>query len=590
MMTTVPFETDPRLPVVIGVTGHRDLRPGDIESLRQAVAEVIQEISALAPSSPLLLLSSLAEGADRLVAETALRFGARLVVPLPMPPVDYETDFTPESVAEFRRLVSQSSACFEVETPTATHSADFREPGRARDERYRRAGAWVAVHCHVLLALWDGDTDEKIGGTNSIVRLRLEGGQQLHDDAVGPLDPIETGPVVHVVTPRATGAKPVGTPFSRRTLHPALSADHGAGLATDEVARDKQFVRLLADTERFNRGMRFLSTSLWAKLAIKSETTSGLLRDADLQDLPSIIALADRRFAIADAMGLQFQRKSRAILVSILWCSILGILALQLYLELWRKPFLLAVYLGALVVTGVLSLWTNWRSYQDRHLEARALAEALRVQIIWWLTGVKNSPAEAYLRLQRPALEWVRSALRSTEIPVTGRLGAPTGERPPPSPAGAALANTLWVADQHTYFMNAAPRDARILRRLEIWSGSLFVSAIASAVSVIAWHQEFEREELLWLHHGILIWMAMAITLAAIVRGYLVWMVLAEQVQQYERMSVVFGLAGHRLGSVDRRNQEAQSIVLRELGLEALRENGWWLALHRARPIEMFRG
>jgi hypothetical protein len=589
-MIIVPFEADPRLPVVVGVTGHRDLRPGDIESLSRAVREVFQEICAHAPSSPLVLLSSLAEGADRLVAETALSFGARLVVPLPMPQADYEADFAAESLKEFRMLLAQSAACFEVETPVGDHGTDFRTYGRARDERYRRAGAWVAIHSHVLLALWDGHTSEKIGGTSSIVRLRLEGGWEQHADALGPLDPIETGPVVHLVTPRASGLEPDGKPFSRRTLHPAPSAVQTDSFAKDTAMRDRQFVRLLTDTERFNCGIRLSSSDFSPEDPNRPPGRSGLFHGTDLHNFAPNIALAERRFAIADTMGLQFQMKSRVILLLILWCAVGGILALQLYLELWRRPSLLAVYLGALVVTGLLSLWTNWRSYQDRHLEARALAEALRVQIAWWLTGVRDSPAEAYLRLQRPALEWVRSALRVAEIPVTGRDGVPTVERPSPSSDGFVLARRFWVADQHKYFMNAGPRDARLLRRLEVWSGVLFVSAIAAAISVILWHQGLEREELLWLHHGMLIWMAMAITLTAVVRGYVIWMVLAEQVQQYERMSVVFGLAERRLDSVDGRDPSAQLSILRELGLEALRENGWWLALHRARPIEMFRG
>src|SRR5439155_17705848 len=73
-----------RIPLVIGVTGHRDLRPEDYERLSSAVVEFSQLLRQRYPHTPLILLSPLAEGADRLVAEVSLRMGARLVVPLPM--------------------------------------------------------------------------------------------------------------------------------------------------------------------------------------------------------------------------------------------------------------------------------------------------------------------------------------------------------------------------------------------------------------------------------------------------------------------------------------------------------------------------
>jgi hypothetical protein len=56
------------LPLVIGVTGHRDLRSEDRETLAGRLREIIAELRVRYPHTPLILLSPLAEGADRLAA------------------------------------------------------------------------------------------------------------------------------------------------------------------------------------------------------------------------------------------------------------------------------------------------------------------------------------------------------------------------------------------------------------------------------------------------------------------------------------------------------------------------------------------
>src|SRR5262249_58372413 len=81
------------LPFVIALGGHRDLRPEDVPVLEARVREVLGELGRRLPDAPLLLLSSLAEGADRLGARVAPDMGIDLVAPLPLPPADYHRDF-----------------------------------------------------------------------------------------------------------------------------------------------------------------------------------------------------------------------------------------------------------------------------------------------------------------------------------------------------------------------------------------------------------------------------------------------------------------------------------------------------------------
>jgi hypothetical protein len=62
------------LPLVVGVTGHRDLRDQDIPELERTVAAVIAQLRGdyLDSETPLVLLSTLAKRADPLAARIAL--------------------------------------------------------------------------------------------------------------------------------------------------------------------------------------------------------------------------------------------------------------------------------------------------------------------------------------------------------------------------------------------------------------------------------------------------------------------------------------------------------------------------------------
>src|ERR1700676_5242050 len=86
-----------RIPLVIGVTGHRDLLDADIGGLKQDVAAVFEQLKADClggyGETPMIGLSALAEGADELVAQVALALGAALIARLPLPLSEYRRDF-----------------------------------------------------------------------------------------------------------------------------------------------------------------------------------------------------------------------------------------------------------------------------------------------------------------------------------------------------------------------------------------------------------------------------------------------------------------------------------------------------------------
>ncbi len=144
--------------VTIGVTGHRFLAEPD--RLEAALSDVVERLSRERPE-PWTVVSALAEGADRLVALRLLeRPGTRLVAVLPLQVDDYETDFaSPGSRAEFRALLARADDV--VTLP----------PREDRDRAYEAGGVAVLDRSDVLVAVWDGQVEQGVGGTGAIVAL-----------------------------------------------------------------------------------------------------------------------------------------------------------------------------------------------------------------------------------------------------------------------------------------------------------------------------------------------------------------------------------------------------------------------------------
>lgn len=122
------------LPLVIAVTGHRDLVAAELEPIRARVKSLLLELRENYPSNPLMVVSPLAEGADTLVAEVAIELEIDLVVPLPKPREIYLQDFRSEqSKQQFDSLCSQATQVFELSSskPPAPEGIDQAKIGRA---------------------------------------------------------------------------------------------------------------------------------------------------------------------------------------------------------------------------------------------------------------------------------------------------------------------------------------------------------------------------------------------------------------------------------------------------------------------------
>jgi hypothetical protein len=178
----------PPLVLHVGVIGHRPdtgKRPTpDVGAVRKLVAEILSQIresfEGLATAEGSLfslnrseadatrvirVISSLASGADQWVADEALRLGYELQAPIPFSLAEYEKDFQPQELTEFRRLKEKATAVLEMDGCRA----------RAQ-ESYEAAGRMVIGQSDLIIAIWDGSDEKGRGGTGQIVREALKNG------------------------------------------------------------------------------------------------------------------------------------------------------------------------------------------------------------------------------------------------------------------------------------------------------------------------------------------------------------------------------------------------------------------------------
>jgi hypothetical protein len=221
----------PNVPIVLGITGHRAIRAEDELVLRVAVAKIFSDFKERYPHSHLRLLSSLAPGADQLVAEVAEEHEVTVVAPLPFHAEVYGTNSPkstfegyPEALAKFEVWMKKVRS-FVVPLPDGPDSTDIAGWRKIKDDTekrhicYANAGGYIARHCHALIVLWDGTISGRPSGTEEIVNYKLSGRRPILDPWHEPLGAgDEIGPVYIIHTPRlgAPGDEPhAGTAGNR---------------------------------------------------------------------------------------------------------------------------------------------------------------------------------------------------------------------------------------------------------------------------------------------------------------------------------------------------------------------------------------
>ncbi|OPX91640.1 MAG: hypothetical protein A4E53_00678 [Pelotomaculum sp. PtaB.Bin104] len=571
MVTKEEINNNTKISIVIGITGHRDLREEDILRLEKEICSIFQELKEKYPSTPLVLLSPLAEGADRLAARSALNCGLKLIVPLPMAKEEYEKDFTTEkSIDEFNRLLKSAAAYFEL--PPAGSL------GSNREHNYNAVGAYIAQHSHILIALWDGIETNQVGGTAQVVKFKLKGVPESYTPPQNFLDPVDTGPVYHIITPRIKNPSPEGDAFTLKKCFPdGLTAEGGPEKGIDNI---------LQGIEQFNKDTEIILRRLQREI---SSSKSQLFPVEDEKGLQASVKPILGYYAQADAMANYFQRKRRYLMIGLYCLALLAFFFFELYAHLIQECYLIGLYPTTLLLAFILYIWVKKRGYENKYLDYRALAEGLRIQLFWKITGLKEDVTRYYLRKQKSELDWVRKGIESVtflnqKTGLTGRTDSKLISK-----SDYWMAYKHWVAEQRNYFEKSANRDRRSYGNQELAVYGFFLFGLVIAVIVLLMDiSSFHLANMHSIHNILIIVMGLAPAIAAALDSYAEKMAFNSQTKVYKRMHFIFDRAAVKLKEMLENNDlDGAGQLILELGREALLENGDWVLMHRDRPMKM---
>lgn len=154
----------------IGITGHRDLEPTEIEAYKQKIEKILLKKQEENKDKRIVLCSPLATGADTIFIEVGQKLNFEYEVILPMKKELYAKDFNEEEFKYFESLLNMAIDVRTINLFDGNTNENIKEYGYNRDYQYRAVGRYLANNCDFMLALFNEDTEEvKFGGTADIV-------------------------------------------------------------------------------------------------------------------------------------------------------------------------------------------------------------------------------------------------------------------------------------------------------------------------------------------------------------------------------------------------------------------------------------
>ena len=555
--------------LVVAVTGHRDLVPREVPRIRREVQSFFTDLRRRFPELPLLVITPVAEGADRLVAEVAAAEGIPLLLVLPMPRSIYREDFDELAKAEFDTLMTLGDV-IELPLVAGNTPALIDSSQEARDLQYERLGVYIAAHCHVLLALWDGEDSLAPGGTAHVVRFHQQDVAELLADHEGrsPIDftEDESDLVYHVRCSRQSSG--------RSLSHDSVAS--GCWLTRDEIqSATGQMPERYAEV--FQRMMEFNRDVVRASGKLPHVP----LLDEPYHDVHRHAGDIERVFVEADAQARHYQRKALLALRGSYLLAVLAASSFILYADLTAQRGMLLAYLIFIALGTFLYLLERRGSWYRRYLDYRALAEGLRVQFFWALADVQSESAtefshDSFMKRQDLELGWIRNVMRYAGR----RANALTAALPE---RGTEIAVRAWIGDARSgqtgyYSEKTSQRRKRSRSTAYIGMVSLVLGLACALILMVSWGRIGEP----WSNVLIAL-MGLLPFIAAVRQSYANRVAERELLNQYAYMQRLFTNA-HLLLSGARSTRVKQD-VLRAVGEAALDENALWLLRQRERPL-----
>jgi hypothetical protein len=539
----------PNANVRLGVTGHRTLEnPAMIcEKIEEVLADLEQWFEGR--NYTVEILTSLADGTDRLVPQCVLAkarkdqdsaSGAKpdgpevdLKIVLPIREDVYCKTFldlagsdsterpstaNSPSVKEFHALLAGAKTILTAPMPTDSLGNDPAEVYKNAADRhaaYRWTGNYIVEHCDILLAVSNGKRESRPGSTAQVVEYARRSGRSvvwIH---------AQTGEIKWLVS----GDDLAAQYFFFRQYDEELHK-----VKVDSTAIDQRYLQLVREAER-----------------------AGLANDGFSQLRSMVLP----RFLQARDLATQYQKYyyfcgSLGYLCAALAVCTAAVLSLA-YPKGPRTWYLLEALF--IVVTTICGQLLKHRGWQRKWIDYRYLAERLRATCFLYIAGIPFEPAPAYPDTQFDWLPdgWVSLALRKvwSGLPVLKSDEERFRDSSQVRALGAFLFRA-WINNQQLYYFEASDQNKTRNERYEglalvLLALTGLIALIYGAAGLFRAKPEDWLSMLDWLEEGPHIAAVAFPAITSALAGIMIFRHFARNAERYSSMSHFLGEVGVRL-------------------------------------------
>ena len=373
------------LPLVIGVVGHRDPIPTNIQRLRESFKSDLRKLLKEIPHTPLLMITGLSSGMDIEAAEAFLQIVAeeqktnsrclphQLIAAMPKNKENYANDFLLKEERErFEHLVSQCSHYYDPSNSSFLRGEAPKGTELSPPDCYGQQSLFLAKYCYMIFAFYDGKETSRIGGTSHTVATHKG---ELHSNFL--------------------------------TMDEIISIQEPSALIEYHTPRKNNI---------FNNKEQRTDSKFWLGNQIKDQLI-------DLLETPYKINIINK--AIASPSSFHFSTHG---LPTALWCyadakakelkGSLQLAQLSLVVVGWGITISLAEppwqAIGLLMIFTSLGLFPRIDNQAKQgFIEHRCLAEALMIQDFWVKLGVEVESPGLFQSQLHLSLGWIRTVLRA---------------------------------------------------------------------------------------------------------------------------------------------------------------------------------
>ena len=298
--------------LIVGVTGHRDLRPQNEASIKELVTEKLDDLRKKHLNKKLLLCSALDPGADQWVAQ-CLAKEDKLVVVKTLPDDELKKHTFEIQSPNDPALLAKKIA-FQYFTQASQHNERvqlYYDSQRSftteeRNRQFVQLGRFLSEHCDHLIALWDGVDGGGLGGTSDIVRMWVKG-KGLDGKPVTRKNATQT--LHQLVVPRGQNHLPIGRRFAGTQRHLPVALPY-TWVETARIQEQRTRWKKINDFESTNRvwillGLAIFGVLIWIETR-KTFTWEDFGALLGLGGLYSLAWWAYRKWHFARSLLLQF--------------------------------------------------------------------------------------------------------------------------------------------------------------------------------------------------------------------------------------------------------------------------------------------